>query len=313
MHYIYRDQVDALNPDLLVLIDSTDVTRTGLNYIDNGDFNEEPLIDTEEYCYYVQTKGGYGNPEIIEPLLNRSQSACGQPNDLIPPCTPISFQIDEAFECETYLQDKGCFFSDFSNKINWELNEESICQDDVRSFNIYFSSNGLLDFDLIDNVTTTEFTHEGLTSLKGCYRISAVDRSGNESPLSEMVCNDNCPRFNLPNVFTPNGDDRNELFTPYLDFVDGRGIPKNIELCPRFVESIDFKVFDRNGGEVYSYASGEGFSDSENGIYINWDGTSNLGVELASGVYFYSVEVTFDVLNPLNNSEVFSGWVHLLR
>lgn len=313
-HYIYRDQVNPNMPENLILIDSVDVSLGGFRYVDDGSFNGEALVDTEEYCYYIQTQGSYGNTQIIEPLLNRSQEVCGQPNDLIPPCTPVSFRLDESFDCESFLDGRGCFFSDFENKILWTLNEDAVCQNDVRSFNVYFSNDGFADFELLENVTTTSFTHGGLSSFKGCYKIAAVDRSGNVSQLSEMVCNDNCPNFEMPNVFTPNGDNINDVFSPYVDNVQGRRVEGfDTNRCPRFVRSVDFKVFDRSGSEVFAYNSGQGVGEEENGILINWTGESNAGIELASGVYYYSVEVTFDVLDPTGAKQVYSGWVQLLR
>lgn len=313
-HYVYRNHVDTFDPDLLMLIDSTDANLNGFKYVDDGSFNNSALLDTEEYCYYVQTKGSYGNPRIVEPLLNRSQAMCGRPNDLIPPCTPVSFRLDESFDCQRYLEGRGCSFSDFENKILWSLDESGGCQDDVRSFNVYYSAFTNGEPELIANVSTTEFVHSGLSSFKGCYRIAAVDRSGNESQLSEMVCNDNCPNFEMPNVFTPNGDQVNDVFTPYIDVINGRRVEGfDVGLCPRFVLAVDFTVFDRNGGPVFNFNSGNRTEGNAGDVLVNWDGKTNSGIELASGVYFYSVKVTFDVLNPGESQRVYNGYVHLLK
>jgi flagellar hook assembly protein FlgD len=67
---------------------------------------------------------------------------------------------------------------------------------------------------------------------------------------------------------------------------------------------------------VYNYT---GFSDSElsseddNTIYIDWDGRNNDGKELASGVYYYQAEVTFDVVDPGQAKQTLKGWIQLLR
>ncbi len=66
-------------------------------------------------------------------------------------------------------------------------------------------------------VTDTFYVDKSVASYAYCYKISAVDRSLNESELSDAVCNDNCPYYELPNVFTPNGDNCNDLFSAYSD------------------------------------------------------------------------------------------------
>ncbi|MEQ9221531.1 MAG: gliding motility-associated C-terminal domain-containing protein, partial [Cyclobacteriaceae bacterium] len=70
-----------------------------------------------------------------------------------------------------------------------------------------------------------------------------------------------------------------------------------------------FTVFDRSGKVLYSYNS----VNNENNVLINWDGYSNTGIEVPAGVYYYSAEVEFDVLEQTKPTEVFSGWVQLLR
>jgi hypothetical protein len=309
IHFIYRNNVNPAFPDRLELIDEVVVTVNGFSYTDDGSFNNQPLRDEIEYCYYVTMQGTYGNPSIKEPLLNSSQIICGQTNDMIPPCPPISFRLDNAFDCLSYLESVSCNFRNFENKILWELDESDICKEDVRSFNIYFSETGEENsYSKIATTEVNEFLHGNIASFKGCYRISSVDRSGNESELSEPVCNDNCPFFRLPNVFTPNNDGKNDVFTPY--YSDG-SIPNfDLSLCPRFVERVVFKVYDRTGNEIYTYDSNEDF---ENGIFINWRGNTNSGRILESGTYYYLAEVTFDVLDPANAKKELKGWVQLIK
>ena len=144
-------------------------------------------------------------------------------------------------------------------------------------------------------------------SLAFCYFVTAVDRSGNESQISEIICNENCPQYILPNVFTPNNDGLNDTFRPL--FGDGQ--------CPRFVSSVQFRVFKRTGVEVFSYdsdaRSGEGSAATGNGINIDWDGRTNDGEELPAGIYYYSAEVQFITLNPLDQVQVLKGWIQILR
>ncbi|WP_421870526.1 gliding motility-associated C-terminal domain-containing protein [Marinoscillum sp.] len=307
-HYIWRDQVGS---DLseIVLIDSVDVTTEGFTYWDNGRFNDTKLDDEIEYCYYVTTQGSYDNELLPEPLLNTSQIACGQPNDTIPPCTPPNLTLVDAEDCESILSNLPCGTNLFSQEINWGVDRSAQCDDDVVEYNVYLSETGREeDYQLIATTPVTRLVRSDLTSIKGCYRITAVDRSGNESAPTEEICRDNCPVYKLPNVFTPNNDGTNDVFAPLNNI--GLGITGfNNADCPRFVRSVDFKVFDRSGAEVFVYDSFE----NSNGIFINWDGTNKIGEDLPAGVYYYSAEVVFDVLDPDDANQVIKGWVQLLR
>lgn len=301
IHKLYRNNMIPDEPEKFVLLENVNVSENGFLYLDDS------LKEAQEYCYYVTTSGTYGNEKILEPLLNDSQIACAQPNDTIAPCEPMEFYIvnlnlDSA--CVEFLNTKSCDFNNYYNELNWEVNRDPQCDEDVRSYNIYFSESGDEGtFELIDNVINTFYTHTNLESYKGCYKISSVDRSGNESELTEAICNDNCPDYELPNVFTPNGDGINDTFQAYNIFDE----KENVYKCARFVKSVNFYVYDRYGKEVYN-----NLNESEKSILINWDGKTNNGKELASAVYFYLAEVTYDVLDPELQKVDYKGWVQVL-
>jgi gliding motility-associated-like protein len=140
-----------------------------------------------------------------------------------------------------------------------------------------------------------------LTTYRGCYYITAVDRSGNESEPSNIVCVENCPSYNLPNTFTPNGDGLNETFMAF---------DNPFSECPRFVTGVEIFIVNRWGVEVFSYNSLE---SNENDIYIRWDGRDKNGNELPAGTYFYSGTVNFDVLDPTQQRESLKGTIQILR
>ena len=134
------------------------------------------------------------------------------------------------------------------------------------------------------------------TGLAGCYYVRAVDKHGNESHLTNQVCIDDCPNYNLPNTFTPNGDGFNDVFTPIK--------------CPpyRYITRVDFKIFTRWGEKVFETTNPE----------INWDGTNQkTGKPMSDGVYFYAgyyYEQTLhgEVQKPLPQKNG-GGFIHLIR
>ena len=202
-------------------------------------------------------------------------------------------------------------FDAYQNKLDWEDDPDSECDDDIVSYNLFFSETGDEDsYVLLINTPNTSFTHLGLSSFKGCYRIQSVDRSGNPSELSEPLCNENCIfdengdlRYRLPNAFSPNGDGINDTFRA-LGAIDPN-------FCPQFVLSVVFIVVDRSGREVFRYETGQVEEVSD--IFINWDGKNNAGQALTVGTYFYSAVVRFDTLDPSLAVQNLNGWVQILR
>lgn len=317
-HELYKGPGNAVEEDM-VLLQSIDPMTAGLTYVDEG------LSDTEEYCYRVMTRGSYGNPAIMEPLENFSQIVCATPNDTIPPCKPVlTVQLSD---CETFLRDTGCDLASFSNRLSWPRE----CADDVLGYKVYRSSEPDGEYVWLNYAGTggivrdTFFIDEGpnragLSSLAYCYKITAIDRSNNESEPSDPMCNDNCPYYELPNVFSPGSDECNNLFSAYSDrLIPGVGEDSNCPAvlidpltnqrkCARFVQKVNLKVYNRWGKEVYSYESG-----GERTIYVDWNGKATDGTDLAAGVYYYAADVTFDSVDPAKRNQVIKGWVHLLR
>jgi hypothetical protein len=308
-HYIYRDKVNPNNFDELVLIDSVDVTFYGYNYVDSGAFNNQKLSNDEQYCYYVTTQGTYGNDDIFTPLVNDSRILCTMPDDQIDPCPPFeaSFELDSENDCRAFLADKPCDFNDFSNTLFWKANDLDTCDTSIAYYEIFYQNELSDEFTLVGTTTDTVFVHENLPEYKGCYKIRAVDRSENRSVFSNTFCKENCPNLAFPNVITPgNSPGKNDVFTPFYPGASESAIP--LEFCPRFLEQIEFNVYNRYGKLVYSYRSG-----GENSLYINWTGVNNNGEELPSATYFYEVIATFDMLRPENTTKFYKGWVQIIR
>lgn len=299
-HFIYRDHVNE-NEEEFVLIDVVNVLDGRFRYSDRGTFNNTPLSEDITYRYYVTTQGAYGNELFDEPFLNKSQIVSARPNDTIPPCAPMALEIAPLENCEDYVKTLHCNFAGFENRLTWQTVIDPDCDEEVREYVIYYSPTGDENsMDSIAAVPGTEFIHSELSSKAGCYWVMAIDRSGNKSPLSEKVCVENCPHFELPNFFSPTGDEYNEVFMAY---------PEDPLKCPRFVESVRFRVYNRWGTEVYSFRS----NGEEQSIYINWDGRANNGRELPAGTYYYVAEVLFYAVDPSLRSKTYKGWVKLMR
>lgn len=226
--------------------------------VNTPSYKDTGLENGQEYCYKVQSIGTYGITGIIDPLLNFSQESCTVPADDIPPCPPI---LDVRNICSDNV---GCTDeTQVFNTLLWETCPEDT---DVARYNIYYAPTEESDLSLVETITNPSqisFQHQPeLGGLAGCYAISAIDFRDNESELSNIFCVDNCPNYTLPNAFTPNGDGQNDIYKPY-------------PFC--FIESVDFKVFNRWGQVIFETTDPN----------LNWNGTNLNGSEVAEGTYFY--------------------------
>lgn len=241
--------------------------------------DEVDIINGRTYCYQVRALGDYGLASVPAPLINWSQESCAVPEDNVPPCPPnltVSNICDEA--------NPGTPADAFVNYISWEL---SCPDDDIASFDIYYTSEPGGELEIIATVGATDrdYEHRPGEKIAGCYTIIAIDQLQNASTSSDVICVDNCPVFELPNAFTPNGDGQNDVYQPYRS---------------RFIERINFKVFNRWGQVVYS----------TNDPDINWNGANESGKDVSDGVYFYTCEAfESQGLPPI----VLSGYIELIR
>ncbi|MGB0403431.1 MAG: gliding motility-associated C-terminal domain-containing protein [Salibacteraceae bacterium] len=222
------------------------------NYTDTG------LTNGQDYNYYVKSIGKYSIAELPDTLLNKSQIITGTPIDTIPPCSPEKPEISSS--CELY-----------SNELSWKNPNDSCFYKDAVAYNLYYTPTVSGEYTLLksfSDINDTTILLEDLVSVAGCYGVTAIDSFNNESPLSKRVCVDNCPIYELPNVFTPGGDGYNDLFTPLYPY--------------RYVKDIEIIIFNRWGQVMFE----------TNDPDIKWDGKrTDTGKQSPDGVYFYICQV----------------------
>lgn len=223
-------------------------------------FSDLNLVNEIEFCYFIESFGAYNLKSVSNPLVNRSQIACDTPIDSVAPCAP-SITING--ECD---QDRL--------ELAWN-SPNNDCSADVAAYNLYrsLSRNG-------EKVVINKFNSRTDTSLiivneeiAGCYFITSIDSALNESNFSKPNCIDFCPVYELPNVFTPNGDGDNDLFVPIKPY--------------RYVDSIDLNIYNRWGDVVFQTTDPA----------IEWDGKRRSSIDVFNkgtaneGIFFYTCKV----------------------
>lgn len=271
-HYIYR-----LINSTFTLIDSVLATATGGAYTDPFTFGGIPFGGAGTYTYKVLTRGQY-TVATRQPANTENYSQEVIIKRL--PCPPVLRIV--APDCAAEAQNCP---PELFNQLYWHPELASPCATDIASYKLYFRPTADGAFTLLATTADTAYRHTPLTTRVGCYAVTAVDSSDNESPQSNIVCQDNCQYFTLPNIITPQNDGINDQFTP---------------ICASPLKKVKFTVFNRWGRLVY-----EGDKDPR----INWAGTSTSGTKLADGAYFYRAEVEFDSLQP--TTKAYKGWVQI--
>jgi len=265
LYYIYKKNASGN----FILLDST----TSQSYTDSN------LRNGATYCYKIESLGKYTDTTIAFPLINFSEEKCGLPIDITPPCAP-SFTIIA-----------GC--STGQDTLKW-TNPNYFCtsnRDDAVLYRIYFSAIQGQAFDqliAINVISDTSYVYKDSLSVAGCFAVTATDSSGNESAYSTVVCVDNCPDYKLPNVFSPNGDGKNDLF---------------ISFPYKYVKDANIKIYDRWGLLVFE----------SNDPHINWNGINQSTNEPSmDGVYFYVCEVDEIRVTGIKTQTI-TGYIQLFR
>ena len=207
----------------------------------------------------------------------------------MPPCPPV---LTVTNNCDS----TGRTASDLIiNLLRW-TNPKNFCDgsDDTRRYEIFYANTEGGTFSKIQTITNindTTLLHQNpiTKAVAGCYYVVAIDSVGNRSRPSNTVCLDNCPIYELPNAFTPNGDGDNEVFKP---------------MKSRYISRVEFKVFNRWGQLVFETTKPE----------LNWDGKNLKGEDLIQSTYFYSCKVFEQRLSgEVLSQKLLTGYIELVK
>lgn len=288
----WQEEVPWVNYEYLVMReqDANPGVYDTIARVPSPRYTDTGLVNGTTYCYKIRSLGSYFNPIAPSPLINHSQERCDIPQDTVPPCVP---DLEVSNACDDLLQG-GELPENLINTLNWSNPIEDCGEDALVGYRVYFAPTEDAPLELlveINNPFDNTYLHSNLTSLAGCYAVTAIDSFGNESPKTNKICVQNCPYYELPSAFSPNGDGDNDIYTPFLPYY--------------FVDRVEMTIFNRWGNQVFTTQD----------PMISWDGTDQVsGEPLAEGVYYYTCKV-FDIsLNGIQQrSEPLSGYIHLVR
>jgi gliding motility-associated-like protein len=226
--------------------------RDSIFVTENDNYSDTNLMNGEEYCYQIKSKGQRTINGINYFVDNLSHVACGTPLDTVSPCPPV---LSVYSKCDSGY-----------NNLNW-VNSEDSCSADIVKYNIYYASQLQVAPVLLDSTTARFYIHHPESSLAACYYVTGVDSFRNESAPSVKMCVDECYNYEIPNVFTPDDDGINDILKSSHD---------------QFVDQIDLKIFNRWGQLLFQ----------TNDPDINWNGKIDKSNKTASpGVYYYICDV----------------------
>jgi gliding motility-associated-like protein len=169
-------------------------------------------------------------------------------------------------------------------EFSWVFNSDSAANAAAHYY-VYYKPSLAGTFTCIDSFYSTDICYPepctydisaiGSQVLVGCYAMCVADSNYNLTELSDSVCLDvfDCLDYRLPNVFTPNGDGVNDLFTPFLPYF---GVTK-----------VETEIYNRWGKRVFRTEDPD----------IRWDGTVEPTQQPASdGVFYYGCKLYVNTL-----------------
>ena len=181
----------------------------------------------------------------------------------IPPVDDLAYINDNSFAQTILLESEinidyslvdPTLYDEYTNTLLF--NEYDNWLGNVLEYRLYRSINrepfNLLPIRIWDRETnpTEKLSHIDIVTDFGdgngrfCYYIEAIEGSSNpygpvsEGSFSNISCVSQTPIIFIPNTFTPNGDEHNEVFRPFTNFVSEEGY--------------SFTIFNRSGGIIFT-------------------------------------------------------------
>ena len=249
----------------------------------NGDmiYYRDEVVETKDssYQYYVFPIDTCGR-RVSSPIV---------------PLWAIDTSLGQTILCEVEINTgyaNQFYPEEYTNTINF--NEYIDWLGDVSHYNLYRSTNRE-SFVLIpihtfypgDTLMYIDVVSEFVDGNgRFCYYIEAVEAGSNpfgftERSLSNVACVSQTPKLFVPNTFTPNDDEHNELFRPVTAFVSEQGYK--------------FSIYSRTGEEIFTT------NDPSKG----WDGKYK-GSDVQIGNYVYHVEYINGVGELVEKTDIVS-------
>lgn len=228
--------------------------------------------DSEKmYTYRVDAIATYGSRRLggFTHNLSNTVSEMSRPGE---PCKPYLFLLQS--NCDPFFNKLVWSFDSAYNPFlpedPGEGEDEYMedCRLSTDYYEVYRREPDQKEWELIATVSENGYTDNTPGSLFSCYHVVGVAGTGLYSDPSDDVCTENwdCFVFDLPNVFTPNGDGVNDVLRP-REY--------------RAIADFSIKIVNRWGVEVFKSSVPD----------FEWNGQMyNKGKDCPDGAYFYMAE-----------------------
>ncbi|MCL2682119.1 MAG: gliding motility-associated C-terminal domain-containing protein [Bacteroidales bacterium] len=249
-----------------------------ISFTNIPNFTDTDVINDSTYTYKIKAFGRHYDERINDyVLINWSQEVRATPQI----DTPCRQELTVDFIC-----------SPVENRLSWEPMDYE-CLDENPIYHIFYRPSESQEFREIQTQNYNTFDHRNLVSNVGCYYVVSSNIRGFSEP-SNMFCItpeevlQECMEYELPNIFTPNGDGINDVFKAIRNEYSGM---------------FTIKIFNRWNNVVFE----------SNDPNFEWDGNNQrTGQPCPDGTYFYVAELILRGLES-HHKRVLSGTVTLLR